>query len=269
MPSEKPTPFAGIPLRPEPPLGVSVWWGDYALALPTRAGDPLVIWKHVCPWWLGREVRQGAESDWKPTAGGQRVEPCFCVRPSPREPTRRQWQMASEADLLAELNRALRRISRTPQSVYADRDALAQVGLVREVQSRRGLKRLDTDDGHAQQMRNMRDKTRELPTPSGRDYARRLMFEQAADAQFAEWARSMTGKRRPSLHDDAQVAAVYLEERERGKGARMRTASRLALPLNALDAALARCRRRGILTPTSPGRAGGNLTDLARTMLGR
>jgi hypothetical protein len=268
MPPENTCRFAGVGLRPEPPLGVSVWWGDYALALPTRAGDPLVIWRHVCPFWLGREVRQGAEGDWRPRADGQRFEPCFCVPPS-REPSRRQWQTAGEADLLTWANSKLRQIGRTPQSIYADRDTLAQIGLGREVQSRRGLKRLDTDDEHAQQMRKLRDKRRELPTPSSRDYAHRLMFEQALEAQFAEWSRSMTGKRRPSLHDDAQVAAVYVEECERGKGARARTADALQLSLSALDATLLRCRRRKLLSPTSPGRAGGNLTDFARTTLGR
>ena len=86
--------------------------------------------------------------------------------------------------------------------------------------------------------------------------------------------RRPTGRPARALADDAQLAAIYLDEvRERGKrGAVIRTAAALDHDVDwtrkRLDTLRRSTPRRGpLLTRTGKGRAGGELTELARLAL--
>ena len=69
---------------------------------------------------------------------------------------------------------------------------------------------------------------------------------------------------------DAHIAAIYVDELRRGsKGVHARTAARLGTGYTSkyVSKRIDRCRERGLLTRTLPGKAGGELTDLAKAAL--
>lgn len=80
------------------------------------------------------------------------------------------------------------------------------------------------------------------------------------------------GRKGHSIEEDAQFAAIYVKELAQGqKGVRARVAARMGTGYTAdyVRKRIHRCRGRGLLTPTTGGRAGGALTPLALAALRR
>jgi hypothetical protein len=80
------------------------------------------------------------------------------------------------------------------------------------------------------------------------------------------------GRKGNPIEFDAYVAAIYVDELQRGsKGVHARTAARLGPTYKStyVRKRISRCRERGLLTPTTTGKAGGELTGLAKAALRR